>query len=333
MLVLLLAVARGMAGEAIIVGKEGSKTDAIKESKFGKELSRPWEKVSPDSPLNGFFPSLPRMNPIDPKADRKRKLDDREKKNWMTVLPGELQSEEEKKNFLGVREYEIEKEEDTDNLMFREMRAEKNGSQTTSKNQNRTSTQKDNQQNAPPRTDTSDLERELASYRAARQDNARMESKYGSHTASELNFKGIFGPAPSEAGQEMSLRDMLGSGQQVDKNQQALRDEFKAFLSGNAGNPTAPVGGLADPINSWRRDFTRQPLVPAMTKPAEEAPRNDTFSTFNAPRQGNGFAAGAFGNSYQPSTPAVPPPVNSTPAASGPLPMNRFGMNSLGGHR
>ncbi len=132
-LVLLLAVARGMAGEAIIVGKEGSKTDAIKESKFGKELSRPWEKVSPDSPLNGFFPSLPRMNPIDPKADRKRKLDDREKKNWMTVLPGELQSEEEKKNFLGVREYEIEKEEDTDNLMFREMRAEKNGSQTTAK--------------------------------------------------------------------------------------------------------------------------------------------------------------------------------------------------------
>ena len=340
--VLLVALVRGIAGEPIIVGKEKPKTDAVKESKFGKELSRPWEKVSPDAPMNGLmFPSvIPRSDAWDPKGDRKRKLQEREKKNWMSVMPGELQEEDEAKNFLNVRQYEIEKEDESDNLMFREL--DRGSSQGNNRSQNRSGSQKENQ-NAPNRNDAEELERELAAKRAARTE-TRSESQLGAHTASELNFKGVFGTAPTEGkGSEFSLRDMLGgsSAQQPTKSQQAMRDEFRAFLHGQPNGQGALSGSFNDPVNSSRGDLTRQPLNPTVGRSPET--HNDTFggqASFAPQRQANPFAQGAFNNNsfnQQQGIPGFPtytptPPPTARPLQQAP-PNSRMGMNSLGGHR
>jgi hypothetical protein len=338
--VLIVALAQGIAGEPIIVGKEKPKTDTVKESKFGKELSRPWEKVSPEAPISGLmFPSMiPRADGWDPKGDRKRKLQEREKKNWMSVMPGELQQEDEAKNFLNVRQYEIEKEDESDNLMFREL--DRGSSQGSSRSQNRSGSQKENQ-NGSQRNDADELERELAAKRAAR-DESRGESQ-GAHTASELNFKGVFGSAATESRQsELSLRDVLGNSSQpqVSKSQQAMREEFRTFLHGQPNGQGALSGSFNDPVNSSRGDLTRQPLNPTVGRTPET--HNDTFggqASFAPQRQANSFAQGAFNNNSFPQQQAIPgfptytptPPPTARPFQQAP-PNSRMGMNSLGGH-
>jgi hypothetical protein len=332
-LVLLVSGSAGFAGEAIVLGKEKPKNEAVKESKFGKEVSRPWDKMSPETPMGGLmFPMIPQMDSVDPKADRKRKIQDREKKNWMSVQPGELQEEEEAKTLFGVRNYDIEKEEDSDNLMFREVNSERSGSQAQGRSQkSRSSNQKENS-NAAQRADAEELERELAARRAARTETSRNESQYGVHTASELNFKGLFGAAPTEARSDAS-RGMFGGSDPAAARQQALREEFKTFLN---GKPNNAGGGLSDSANNWR-----QPLNPAIGKSPESA-RNDVFgpSSGFAPRQANalgtpmGFgdrslAAGgtpAWGLNSPAGTPQ--PDMRSQP----PPPNRGIGMNSLGGH-
>ena len=87
----------------------------------------------------------------------------------------------------------------------------------------------------------------------------------------------MFGSAPTESKRsELSLRDVLGgSEQQANKNQQALRDEFKAFLHGQPNNQGGVSGGFNDPVQTSRGDFTRQPLNPTVGRAPEI--RNDTF--------------------------------------------------------
>ena len=341
--VLMVALGQGMAGEPIIVGKEKPKTDAIKESKFGKELSKPWEKVSPESPMNGLiFPSIiPRGDAWDPKGERKRKLQEREKKNWMSVLPGELQQEEETKNFLGVREYAIEREDESDNLMFRELRGDRN-SQGNSRTGTRGS-EKENQDGSH-RNDAEDLERELAARRAARMETRGTESQGGAHTANELNFKGLFGNGPAEGkSSELTLRDVLGgSEQQANKNQQAMREEFKAFLHGTANNQGTMSSGFSDPVQTSRSDFTRQPLNPAISRPQQS--RTETFagqpgftpSRPASPFGGSGFSDNSIARpgipgfpspSYSPNAPSVPRSFQTAP------PVRRGFGDTLGGHR
>jgi len=283
-----------------------------------------------------MFPSMiPRADGWDPKGDRKRKLQEREKKNWMSVMPGELQEEDEAKNFLNVRQYEIEKEDESDNLMFREL--DRGSSQGSSRSQNRSGSQKENQ-NGSQRNDADELERELAAKRAARVE-SRGESQ-GAHTASELNFKGVFGSAATESRQsELSLRDVLGNGsqQQVSKSQQAMREEFRTFLHGQPNGQGALSGSFNDPVNSSRSDLTRQPLNPTVGRPSETP--NNTFggqASFAPQRQANPFAQGAFNNNSfsQQGIPGFPtytptPPPTARPFQQAPV---RRGLDTLGGH-
>jgi hypothetical protein len=305
-------------------------------------LSRPWEKAAPESPLNGLiFPTIPRADSWDPKADRKRKLQQREKKNWMSVVPGELQEEDESKNFLGVRQYDLEQEDDSDNLMFRELQNDRNSSQGNSRGQNRSGAQKENQRSTG-RNDAEELERELAARRAARME-TRAESQLGAHTASELNFNGIFGTAPSESKRsDLSLRDVLGaSEQQASKSQQALRDEFKAFLHGQPNNPSGASGSFSDPVHTSRSDFTRQSMNPAIGR-APEA-RNDAFGAqpgFAPSRPSNPFGGSGFSDNSlaRPSIPGFPSPAYgpapssaARPFQAAPAVKRGFG-DTLGGH-
>jgi hypothetical protein len=258
----------------------------------------------------------------------------------MSVLPGELQAEEEEKTFLGVREYELDKDADSDNLMFRDLQNERNTDNGDGRSQRRGS--KDNPQTTAERNDAEDLERELAARRAARIEAQRTESQQGSHTVSALDFKGLLANSPLESGRsELSLREVLGGvQQQPNKGQQALRDEFKAFLNGQA-NSASGSGALSDPANSWRNDFTRQPMHPTIGKAPESARNhNTTFATPGfAPSQNNPFAAKAFDESFSrsaipglPSTALTPPAQAPTRTFAAP-PANRgLGMNSLGGH-
>jgi hypothetical protein len=335
--ILLAAAAQVFAGEPIIVGKEKPKANAIKDTRFDKELSRPWENVAPDSALSGLiFPAMPRLEPIDPKADRKRKIQEREKKNWMSVLPGDLQAEEEAKNFLGVREYDLGKEEDSDNLMFRDLQNDREGRDRTQGRSSRSSPRT----SAERAAEADELERELAARRAARLEASRAETQHGSHTANALDFKGLLGNAPGESGRsEFSLRNILGGPEQQSRSQQATREEFKAFLNGQPSGPNS-AGGLADPINSWRSDFTRQPLNPAIGR-APETRANDALGAqqgFAPASHANPFTPKAFEDSLASRSliPGLSSPNLTTPAQPPrtlqPPPNRAVGLNSLGGH-
>lgn len=278
------------AGEPIVIGKEKPKSENLKESPFTKELLRPWQNSGAGSPVEGFtLPSIPRVDSSDPRRDRKRRLHELEKKNWMTVQPGELQEEEDAKHFLGVRDYDLEKEEDSDKLMFGELQKKP---QTSAKTQTGRQNTKENQnaQQKQQQRDAEELQRELESRRAARDAATKGPNgaEYGAHTASELNFKGLFGPVAGSS-ERSGLSEVLG-GQQNSRGQQALRDEFKAFLNGKPQNASGASGG--DLINSWRNDATRQALNPAIAKPAESKLQNDMLG-FSANRAANPFSAPA----------------------------------------
>jgi hypothetical protein len=331
------------AGEPIIVGKERPKaSEPIQDSKFTKELFRPWDKSAPTSPLDGLvLPNIPRID-IDPKKDRKRKLQELEKKNWISVKPGELQEEEEAKNFLGVREYDLDKEKDTENLMFRDLQKDKDktAGQTKDKTQSRSNQpSKDNQAAAQQQQrDADELQRELEARRAARDAATKSPNgvEYGAHTATELNFKNVFGTAPgsSSRSSDISLRDVLG-GQQSTPSQQALREEFKTFLNGSPNTR----GNGTDPINSWRNDATRQPLNPAIAN----EPKNDVFnpSVFSQTRPASPFATPSTFDSGLKTPNTVPglglggpsQPQRWTPPPTAAEIQRSMGLGTFGGHR
>lgn len=339
---LTLAVALpSFGGDPIIVGSEKPKQDPARENKFNKDLFKSWEKT-PGAPLDGLvLPTLPRPIEIDPRKQRKAKLQDLEKRNWMSVRPGELQDEEEAKNFLGVKQYELEKEEESDNLMFRDLEKKaKNSAQGANSSQNRIPGQKPEQDEPRPqqRMDTEELERELEARRNAK---SQGDSGFGSHTASELNLKEFFGagtPASGEAS-SFSLKELLGKAStQPSKEQQQLREEFKAFLQGKQATATTPVAGPSDPINSWRIDPTRQPLNPVIAKPSEPALKNDLFAPPQSFNRQPGTVADPFarvpaagalpGVPGQPFNSGFAPPPRQAPLPSAQDQMsrnNRFG--------
>lgn len=331
----LLAANLAFAGEPIIVGKEKPRPDAVKDSKFNKELSRPFDgkSMSPGAFDGIMLPTIPRLDAPVLKTDRKRRLQELEKKNWMYVKEGELQEEEEKKNFLGVRDYDYKEEQESDNLMFRDLERERS---QPSKNQSRSSSQQKEQPEGSRRVDAEELQRELDARRAARE--SARGADYGAHTSSELNLKGLLAPPSGGAnrGSDFSLKEMLGAAPAAQNRNQALRDEFNAFLQGKSGG-APPAAGSGDLINSWRTDSTRQTFNPAIAKTPETRP---AAQGFGASRASANFGAGAgFESVRMPSAiPGVgivppiqpPPPRTFTPAGGD---FNRgLGMNSLGGH-
>jgi hypothetical protein len=275
----ILAIAGGSngllsAGEPIIFGKEKSKADPVKDTKFGKEISKPWESLPDEATLNGIVPILPRSAPLDPKKDKRRIAELKERKNWMQYDRGELQdkAEDEEEQF-GVRDYNLDESEKDDgtvrDLTFRDMG--RNRGQFRSPGQSRPSSQQQRynaSQAAQQQRDREDAETEAKRDARAKLDlRGTGESVFGN--AGQLNLKGWLevGAIPNADRGESSSNDPLKTGAVpgLSREQQARREDFKNFLNGpSSGNP---LPGASDALNQ-RSDFTRQ-INPGFAKPAE----------------------------------------------------------------
>src|SRR5438093_58853 len=117
------------AGEAIIIPGEKSKAGPVPENRTAapREIFRLRDTGPGVSPLDvlGTPVSPDQQKRLDPKEEKRRRLQALEKKNWMVVNPGELQAEEDDRNFLNVRDYSLdglEKEDQSGNLMFRSLK-------------------------------------------------------------------------------------------------------------------------------------------------------------------------------------------------------------------
>ena len=118
----------GNAGEPIIIPGEKQKTPppALDKKLPSRDVFRFGDKLSAPS---GFDVLTVPVMPLDPREQKRRKLERLERENWMVVGKGELQSEEDKKSFLNVRDYSLEgleKEDSRGNLMFRNLDKDEN---------------------------------------------------------------------------------------------------------------------------------------------------------------------------------------------------------------
>lgn len=265
---IVFAALTGHAGDPIIVPGERQKTPA---SNLDKKLPlrdaiRFGDKVAAPSGFDVL--SIPIVTPLDPREQKRRKLDRLERENWMVVGKGELQAEEDEKNFLSVRDYSLdslEKEDSRGNLMFRSLN--KDGNQRVP-GQFRSSTDPLRPRGpGPGETDKEEDSKDTPRLQ-------REESEAGAHVSTELNFNKMFEPrkendslTPKFNKSDLSLQGLLSGGKSPDafRERKAQSDEFRSFLDihGSARSLTGP----SDPIN-FGGDFTRQPINPTMPQPS-----------------------------------------------------------------
>jgi len=309
----LTATSSVRAGEAIIVPGNKSKTAPSVETRAApREVFRLRDTDS--LPFDALMVIPEKNKKLDPKEEKRRRLQQLEQKNWMIVGQGELQAEEEDKNFLNVREYSldgIEKQDESGNLMFRPL-------------------SKDDTRRIPGQFRSSaDNARQPGRNAAVREEDESQnfsrpekDPQLGAHMSSELNFRGLFETrqtgndslAPKFNKSELTLHSLLNSGStETTREQQARRDEFRNFLN----KPANPLAGPSDPINS--RDLTgRQPLNPTMPQPLGGSPfgsppginRPDALSPLPRP---SAFPESPFSAAQDPARGAQRPTLNMEP--------------------
>ena len=291
---IVLSALVGHAGEPIVIPSEKTKTPPPAHDtkvpprdvfRFGNKLSTP----------SGFdvltIPIVPSHSPLDPKEQKRRKLERLERENWMVVGKGELQAEENEKSFLNVRDYSLdslEKEDSRGNLMFRNL--DKDGNQRLP-GQFRSSKEPLRPSGARPGVEDEEEESKDKSR------SEREESKEGAQVSSALNFSKMFEPrrendslTPRFNKSDLLLQRLLNDGisPEARREQQARSEEFRAFLDKRGS--AAPLAGPSDPIN-FGSDFTKQPINPT------------------TPQLGGGVAAGSanrFGSPLPPTLPGSP---------------------------
>jgi hypothetical protein len=321
-----LAVLAGLAplapsvrgGEPIIIPSDKSKTaPATPEKKpLPRDVFRFGERVTP--PPSFEIPNLPIMpstTPLDPREQKRRKLERLERENWMMVDEGELQEEEREKDSLGMRDYSLdgfEKDDARGNLMFR--------------NSNKDS---DSHQRLPgqPRSPLDKgRPRLLRPEEPEEEREQRDDSKQGAHISSQLDLKKMLEPregdslAPKFNKSDLTLQSLLNGGATPDalRDRQERREEFQRFL--DRGSATA-ISGPSDPINQ-RTDFTRQPFNPTMPEPLGGSTPG-SGGIFGLPTMARpGPAAGSLPNAFGSPAPragfSATPQITPPPESRGP---------------
>jgi len=267
MAAIVLAVFAGNAGEPIVIPGEKQKTlpPAQDQKLPSRDLFRFGDKLNTPSGFDALtVPIIPGNRPMDPKEQKRRKLERLERENWMVVGKGELQAEEEAKSLFNVRDYSLqglEKEDNRGNLMFRSL--DKDGNQRLP-GQLRPS----KEPLRPPGLRPGSEEDEESKDKSASQD-----KEQGAHISKELNFNKMFEPrqesdslTPRFNKSDLTLQRLLGGGisPEVRREQQARSEAFRNFL--DKRDSGTPLAGPSDPIN-FGSDFTKQPINPTTPRP------------------------------------------------------------------
>jgi len=296
---IVLAVFVGNAGEPIIIPGEQQKTapPALDRKLPMRDVFRFGDKLSAPSGFDVLtVPALPGTTLLDPKEQKRRKLERLERENWLVVGKGELQAEEDEKNLFNVRDYSLEsleKEDSRANVIFRGL--DKDGNQ------------RDGNQRLPGQFRSSKEPLRLPGPQeeeAESKDSPRLQRekpKEGAHVSSELNLKKMFEPrqesdslTPRFNKSDLTLQRLLSGGisPEARREQQVRSEEFRNFLDKRGA--ATPLAGPSDPIN-FGSDFTRQPINPTTPQPlggGVAGSANRFGSPSAAPRPGSPMAGG-----------------------------------------
>jgi len=197
------------AGEPIQFSKDKAKPEPGIPSKLATEKASPLDRLPLLTPYDvrngqGMLPGESRKR--DPNEEKRKKLADMERKNWMAVKEGELQEKEEEETSFGIRDYDasLEKDQTAADIWFGPKQdkgkapGRPHGPARLSRNQvgNRPAPRGDDEDKA------SDLS--LGKVPAAKDG----EPLLSGQPSKELSLQSLLGPAPAD----ISLKGLPGSG-------------------------------------------------------------------------------------------------------------------------
>ena len=282
------------AGEPIVFGNAKTKIEPDKEK---APIQTPFklEKLASPAPFdfNGVTPPiLPRLD-SNPRKDKHQQNVEDEKRNWMFLREGELDSEDAEKNFLGIRDDEdggdLDKTKGPRDYMFKDKFSSKSpGSpgQSRMAGPHRKPDAKQPPPNQNREEDTDDKRQSTSSAIIF----GNSDRQVGGRSGGELDLQSMLGSKASDRIADQPIFSLgngsSGSDLQANRDRQARVESFKQLLNGPSS-----LGGLSDPVN-LRSDFTHQPLNPV------------------TPSLGNSLPQ-SFGNSYFTPRPSPAAPNSS----------------------
>ncbi len=93
------------AGDPVIFSNEKSRLEPQRPTDVGNDFIKAWERPPGTSPFDVVVPPyMPRLNPADVKAEKRRQHAQDERRNWLLLGEGELTEKESQENSFGVRD-------------------------------------------------------------------------------------------------------------------------------------------------------------------------------------------------------------------------------------
>src|SRR5437773_675870 len=93
------------AGDPVIFSNDKSRLEPRRPTGVGNDFIKSWERSPGTSPFDVVVPpNMPRLNPADAKAAKRRQLAQDEHKNWLLLGQGELTEKDSQENSFGVRD-------------------------------------------------------------------------------------------------------------------------------------------------------------------------------------------------------------------------------------
>ena len=279
------------AGEAVIFSNEKSRLEPRRPTDAGSDFSRSWERSPGTSPFDVVVPpNMPRLNPADAKAEKRRQHVQDERKNWLLLEQGELTQKDNQESSFGVRDKDygvdgLDKETGSRDYTFYPLTKQKTAGQNRAGSQPRLPGESQNPDatpaNAPKAGSNFDTDGRPRKSSELTRDR---DPQFGAHTASELDLRGMLDSRPGSSRHpdksELTLREFLNNGPSAaaDQAQHQRREEFSRFL--NSPAPNSPLSGPGDPVNFHGPDQTLLPLNPVVPNAFDAPGRSVVADSF-----------------------------------------------------
>jgi len=206
------------------------------------------------------------------REEKRRKLEELEKKNWTAVEPGQLQEEEDEKTSMGVREYDVEtggKEKTASDVWLGRRDTDTSRSQGNSRSRG-TAARSQGQNRPQPVRESDDSDSGIKIGNASAQTGRQSGGTSGS---GELKLNHVLGPDPAPGG----LRDAIQGG----NLDQGRRGDLglRSIEAPAEARPTSLGGG--DSIG-FGRELNSKPALSA-SPGLFDTPKIQPSSSFTAP--------------------------------------------------
>src|SRR5712664_3614756 len=186
------------AGDPVIFSSEKSRLEPRRPTDAGNDFIKSWERPPGMSPFDVVVPpNMPRLNPADAKAEKRRQHAQDERRNWLLLGEGELTEKDSQENSFGVRDKDyrvdgLDKEAGSRDYTFYPLTKQKTAGQDRAGGQPRLPGQSQNPDanpaNAPKAGSNSDTD---GGPRKSSELTPDRDAQFGAHTASELDLRSM----------------------------------------------------------------------------------------------------------------------------------------------